>query len=217
MGGCWGLSCAPGRSTARPLHRCGALAAAHRGQEEVDRQGQEGIIGCSRLPPRGPLTWDLAARSGDRSARSLSSFQACATTGAAILTRKLERRARRAAANQAGRGEGGKGRGGEGAGPGRPSRTAPSARARLLPPGRGSASEGPPSIALRPPLRLAPRPQVHFQPSEAPWPPHRATPAHHVSKNTSRALRSWGLNCTGATGQCTLAGAVSALRTGPRS
>ncbi|TKC42553.1 hypothetical protein EI555_009875, partial [Monodon monoceros] len=55
-------------STTAVQNRCGALAAAHRGQEEVDRQGQEGIIGCSRLPPRGPLTWDLAARSGDRSA-----------------------------------------------------------------------------------------------------------------------------------------------------
>ena len=108
----------PGRSTARPLHRCGALAAAHRGQEEVDRQGQEDTTGCSRLPPRGPLTWDLAARSGDRSDRSLRSFQACAAPRAAILTRKPAQGARRGAASQAGRGEGGRGRRGEGRGRG---------------------------------------------------------------------------------------------------
>ena len=89
--GCWGPWCAPdaaprvlstGVAPRRPLTRY---------QEEEGRRGRKGTNGCSRPHQKGPLTWDLAARSGGRSTRSLRSFRACAPTGAAILSRKPAR------------------------------------------------------------------------------------------------------------------------------
>ena len=89
--GCWGPWCAPdaaprvlstGVASQRPLTRY---------QEEEGRRGRKGTNGCSRPHQKGPLTWDLAARSGGRSTRSLRSFRACAPTGAAILSRKPAR------------------------------------------------------------------------------------------------------------------------------
>lgn len=122
------------RSTARPLHRCGAAATAH---PVPGRGGQKGTEGDQRLleaPTKGSAHLGPGRQERGRSARSLRSFRACAPTGAAILSRKPARGSRRGAGGAEGAEEEGGGRAGR---PPPTARPAPSARPRLVTLGRG--------------------------------------------------------------------------------
>lgn len=196
-----GVSHAPGSSSARRLRGCSARAAGHplpggnrrrRGRGGPGGPGQAAAppAPSARLQPPGALTWDLAASSGGRSARSRRSFRACAATGDAILNRKLG--AGEPAARGRPRSEEEEGGGGEG-------------RARPAP-------RPPPRPGARPlcarPRPGAPRPTPGGA-STAPGPRPRpvfafslrgscglVTAPPTVGNSRSPALRSWGLNST---------------------
>lgn len=175
------------RSTARPLHRCGAAATAH---PVPGRGGQKGTEGDQRLleaPTKGSAHLGPGRQERGPERQVSQKFPGLRSHGG----RHLIQEASEGTLTGCRRGGRGLEEEGRGKGRGRPpptARPAPSARPRLVTLGRGRTPEGAPVEALRPPRRPPPRPQIHFQHLE---PPLRATAGHSVSENPPRAQRLW--------------------------